>query len=400
MTDPEVQREGPGHVGRGGRGPAGARRGLRPRAPARAHRRLAPPLVRPPRVRRRRRPMGRPGPAGAVVNAALLGEMRRIVGRDNAVDDPEVTAGYSVDWTGRWRGEHAARRAARSTRERWQRWCRGAPPTGVAVVPQGGNTGLVGGGGAARRRGGAVAAATRGHLRRRSATSASSPSGAGTTSPTCRRRPAEAGWAYGVDLAARDSATVGGTVATNAGGLRVLRHGDTRQQLLGIEAVLGDGSVVEHLGRAPQGQHRLPPALAAVRERGHPRRRDRGPAPAGAPPRAAGGRPGRGDVDGRSGGPRGARAPHGRRRRRHRVPHRRLPKARGRPPPARRPGQEPACTCSSSAPATTTPPGRWRRPSATCRPRWPARRSPERRAELWRLPGADHRGGQRSSAHP
>jgi FAD/FMN-containing dehydrogenase len=59
---------------------------------------------------------------------------------------------------------------------------------------------------------------------------------------------AGAGWAYGVDLASRESCTVGGTVATNAGGLRVLRHGDTRAQLVGVEAVLGRGEVVAHLG--------------------------------------------------------------------------------------------------------------------------------------------------------
>src|SRR4029079_12198765 len=56
------------------------------------------------------------------------------------------------------------------------------------------------------------------------------------------------GMAYGVDLASRDSATSGGTVATNAGGLHVMRFGDTRAQLVGIEAVLGTGAVVSHLG--------------------------------------------------------------------------------------------------------------------------------------------------------
>src|SRR5207344_370896 len=47
--------------------------------------------------------------------------------------------------------------------------------------------------------------------------------------------------------AARDTATVGGSIATNAGGVRVLRYGDTRAQLLGVEAVLADGSIVSHL---------------------------------------------------------------------------------------------------------------------------------------------------------
>ena len=59
-------------------------------------------------------------------------------------------------------------------------------------------------------------------------------------------------------------ATVGGTIATNAGGLRVLRYGDTRAQVVGIEAVLGDGSVVSHLAGLPRdntGYH-LPSLLA------------------------------------------------------------------------------------------------------------------------------------------
>ncbi len=56
------------------------------------------------------------------------------------------------------------------------------------------------------------------------------------------------GLLYPVDLAARDQATIGGTVATNAGGVHLLRWGGTRRQLLGVEAVLADGRVVSHLG--------------------------------------------------------------------------------------------------------------------------------------------------------
>src|SRR6202042_2197245 len=51
----------------------------------------------------------------------------------------------------------------------------------------------------------------------------------------------------GIRIASRDSATVGGAVATNAGGLRVLRYGPMRAQLRGVEAVLADGSVLSHL---------------------------------------------------------------------------------------------------------------------------------------------------------
>ena len=71
--------------------------------------------------------------------------------------------------------------------------------------------------------------------------------GAGATLGDVRRHAAAAGWSYGVDLAARDSATIGGTVATNAGGIHVIAYGMTRAQVVGIEAVLPDGTVVSHL---------------------------------------------------------------------------------------------------------------------------------------------------------
>ena len=56
-----------------------------------------------------------------------------------------------------------------------------------------------------------------------------------------------AGLSFGVDLGARDSATIGGMAATNAGGLHLLRYGGMREQVLGYEAVLADGRVLRHL---------------------------------------------------------------------------------------------------------------------------------------------------------
>jgi FAD/FMN-containing dehydrogenase len=52
---------------------------------------------------------------------------------------------------------------------------------------------------------------------------------------------------YAVDFGARGSATIGGTIATNAGGINVLRFGSTRHQVVGIEAVLPNGDVIEHM---------------------------------------------------------------------------------------------------------------------------------------------------------
>jgi FAD/FMN-containing dehydrogenase len=76
--------------------------------------------------------------------------------------------------------------------------------------------------------------------------------GAGVTIGALQEHAREAGLRYGVDLASRDSATIGGTIATNAGGTRVVSQGDTRRQVLGLEAVLADGSRLSSLEETPK----------------------------------------------------------------------------------------------------------------------------------------------------
>jgi len=70
---------------------------------------------------------------------------------------------------------------------------------------------------------------------------------AGTTLGDVQRAASAIGWKYGIDLSARDSASIGGTIATNAGGTQVLRYGNTRQQILGLEAVTGSGKIIGDL---------------------------------------------------------------------------------------------------------------------------------------------------------
>jgi FAD/FMN-containing dehydrogenase len=176
-------------------------------------------------------------------------ELRRrlveIVGPAHVLADDDVTAGYRTDWTGRFVGPSAVVVRPASTDEvaAVVELCRAR---GTPLVPQGGNTGLVGGGVplrgevvlSLRRLSGVVEVDTEaGQL----------VAGAGTTIGAIRTAAADEDWAYAVDLASRDSATVGGTIATNAGGLRVLRYGDTRAQVMGVEAVLGDGRKVESM---------------------------------------------------------------------------------------------------------------------------------------------------------
>jgi FAD/FMN-containing dehydrogenase len=169
-----------------------------------------------------------------------------IVGREHVLTDPEIVASFVVDWTGRFRGRTDAvvRPGSVSEVAAIVAVCRDRR---IALTLQGGNTGLVGG--AVPLSGEIVLSLTRlSSLGELDAVAGQVTVGCGVTVGALQRAAAAAGWAYGVDLASRDSATVGGTIATNAGGLRVLRYGDTRAQLLGVEAVLGDGSVISHLG--------------------------------------------------------------------------------------------------------------------------------------------------------
>lgn len=170
----------------------------------------------------------------AVVRTGLLRELIEAVGEAHVLVDPDLTASYETDWTGRFSG--AARCVVRpADTAQVVAVVRACAAAGQPLVTQGGNTGLVGGGVPA---GGEVVLS----LRRLSTLgpvdlrSGQVTAGAGVPLAQLQKHVRAAGMDFGVDLAARDSATVGGLVATNAGGIRVLRYGSMRSQLLGAEA--------------------------------------------------------------------------------------------------------------------------------------------------------------------
>lgn len=173
-------------------------------------------------------------------------ELADVVGADHVLTDDSVRQGYETDWTGRFTGtcEAVVRPATTEQVAGVLAW---ASANDRVVHVQGGNTGLVGGSVPAPGTKPVILLST---LRLREPLAIEGRSliaGAGVTLGDAQRYAAKHGMVYGVDLAARDSATLGGTVATNAGGIRVCKYGMTRRQVEGIEAVLVDGTVVRRM---------------------------------------------------------------------------------------------------------------------------------------------------------
>jgi FAD/FMN-containing dehydrogenase len=182
--------------------------------------------------------------------ADLLEALADIVGAEHVLTDPTVTRSYEQDWTGRFSGSAAAVVRPADTEE-VAAVVRACGQADAKIVVQGGNTGLVGGGVPAG--GEVVLSLTRlASLEPVDVAAGQVTAGAGVRLSTLQAHARSAGLDFGVDLAARESATVGGLLATNAGGIRVLRYGSMRAQVLGAEAVLADGSVLTRLGGLPK----------------------------------------------------------------------------------------------------------------------------------------------------
>jgi FAD/FMN-containing dehydrogenase len=180
---------------------------------------------------------------------SLLEALRAAVGPAQVLTDADLRATYETDWSRRWHGEAAVVVRPGSTDE-VSAALRACAAAGGAVVPQGGNTGLVGG--SVPRAAGPQPQILLSTLRLRDVEEVDPLAGevtvgAGVTLAALQDHARAAGYGFGIDLAARDSATIGGMIATNAGGIHVLRHGMMRAQLIGIEGVLADGTVLRRL---------------------------------------------------------------------------------------------------------------------------------------------------------
>lgn len=173
---------------------------------------------------------------------SLTARLAGIVGNAYVSTDPDVLQGRSVDHTGRYRGRASALVRPGSVQEVADVLvaCRDA---GAFVTVQGGRTSLVAG--TVPEHDDVLLSTERLRdvgevdvVERRISV------GAAVTLAEVQRAAAAAGLVFGVDLAARDTATVGGMASTNAGGLRTVRYGDMGKQVIGIDVALPDGTVV------------------------------------------------------------------------------------------------------------------------------------------------------------
>src|ERR1700754_4972104 len=173
---------------------------------------------------------------------SLTDTLAKIVGAAHVITDPDVLDGRSVDHTGRYRG-HASTLVRPASAEELAEVLRACRDAAVYVTVQGGRTSLVAGtvpehddvllSTERLREVGEVDA-----LERRGR------GGGGGTLAEVEGAATAAGLVFGFDLAARDSATVGGMASTNAGGLRTVRYGNMGEQVIGLDVALPDGTLV------------------------------------------------------------------------------------------------------------------------------------------------------------
>jgi FAD/FMN-containing dehydrogenase len=145
------------------------------------------------------------------------------------------------DWTGRFTGN-----VVEVVRPGTPAEAAAVLRTGYAVTTRGGNTGLVGGAVPATDRDTVLLdTAKLRHIGPVDADTGQITVGAGVTPGELQAHLRGTGWTFGVDLAARGTATIGGMAATNAGGIRVIRYGMMRAQVVGVAAVLPNGEVID-----------------------------------------------------------------------------------------------------------------------------------------------------------
>lgn len=180
-------------------------------------------------------------------DADLVARFVALVGTEHVVTDSDAKQPWLTDWRGRYSGEALAVVFPQTTGEVAE-VVRASGDAGVAIVPQGGNTGLCGGATPLREGRSVVVNVSR--MRRVRAVDAANNAlvvEAGCTLAAVQQIAEQHDRLFPLSLASEGSCEIGGNVSTNAGGVQVLRYGNTRELVLGLEVVLPDGRVWDGL---------------------------------------------------------------------------------------------------------------------------------------------------------
>ena len=179
----------------------------------------------------------------SATDPSFLSAAAQLLGPRGFTTDPELMAPWLTDWRGRYTGQACALASPADTREVAALVALCARH-GVAIVPQGGNSGMSGG--ATPDNSGEALLLSLRRLNTIGEVDAGARQitcGAGVVLQNLHEAAGNAGLRFPLTLGGKGSATVGGLIATNAGGSQVLRHGLMRTQVLGLEAVLSDGTI-------------------------------------------------------------------------------------------------------------------------------------------------------------
>jgi FAD/FMN-containing dehydrogenase len=180
-------------------------------------------------------------------NAALVEQFARIVGPSRVLTDPRETGPYQQDWRGRYQGLALAVLMPGSTDE-VSALVKACASLSVAIVPQGGNTGLTGGAVARGDVPSVILNLSRlNRIREIDARNNSLTAEAGCILANVRETAEENQRQFPLLLGSVGSCEIGGLVSTNAGGTGVLRYGNMRELVLGLEVVLPDGNIWDGL---------------------------------------------------------------------------------------------------------------------------------------------------------
>ena len=186
-------------------------------------------------------------PKQAETDPALLARFAAIVGEKHAITDPQAQLPYLVEMRDLYRGRSPMVLRPGSVAEVAE-LLKLANATGTPIVPQGGNTGLVGG--QTPHNNEIVLSLTRlDRIREVDPTSNTMTCEAGVTLQHARDAAAAADRLYPQLLPSEGSCTIGGNLSTNAGGVAALAYGVARSHALGIEVVLADGRVLHNLNK-------------------------------------------------------------------------------------------------------------------------------------------------------